>query len=425
MSIWGSLFTAVTGLTSHGQNMEVIGNNIANMNTPGFKLGRAEFADILAKQLGPGLEVGRGSKLAAISTVFSEGSYTSTSNPTDVALEGQGFFMVKRGQQYLYTRAGNFHFDKDGYLVTPNGLRVQGFQLDQTGAIAGAPTDIQVSNLPLPPKATTEVVIHCNLDAMATANPGGASFDINNPVNTSNFSTSVTVYDSLGNAHSVTVYFRKVADLTWEYHVVVSASDSASGVDYEATAGTLVFDEQGRLSSVTVTTPPDFDFAGGAAQNQQITFNFGDPIANGGTGLQGTTQFGSDSTVYYQGQDGYASAQLVEVNIDEYGRVIGKYDNGEIKYFYRLAIANFKNPIGLSLEGNNLFAETPESGNPIIGVAKEGGNGQIFSGTLEMSNVDLSEEFVRMILTQRGFQANARTITTTDEMTVEIMNLKR
>lgn len=425
MSIWGSLFTAVTGLTSNGQNMEVIGNNIANMNTPGFKLGRAEFADILAKQLGPGLEVGRGSKLNAISKIFSEGSYTSTSNPTDIALEGQGFFMVKRGELYLYTRAGNFNFDKDGYLVTQNGLRVQGFQLDETGAISGAPTDIQVSNLPLSPKATTKVTIHCNLDAMATANPGGAAFDITDPVNTSNFSTSITVYDSLGNAHSITVYFRKTADLTWEYHVVVSANDATGGTDYEATAGTLVFDAQGRLNSVTVTTPPDFDFVGGASQNQQITFNFGDPIADGGTGLQGTTQFGSDSTVYYQGQDGYSSAQLVEIDIDEFGRVIGKYDNGEIKYFYRLAVVNFKNPSGLSLEGNNLFAETPDSGNPIIGVAKEGGNGQIFSGTLEMSNVDLSEEFVRLILTQRGFQANARTIITSDEMTVEVMNMKR
>ena len=425
MSIWGALYTAVTGLSSDGQNMEVIGNNIANMNTPGFKLGRAEFADILAKQLGAGIEVGRGSKLNAISTIFSAGSFTSTQNPTDVALEGQGFFMINRGDRYLYTRAGNFSFDKDNYLVTPDGYKVQGFQLDNAGTITGAPTDIQISNLPLSPKATTEATIHCNLDASATANPGGAAFDITDPVNTSNFSTSMTVYDSLGNPHSVTLYFRKTADLNWEYHAVVSAADATGGAAYEATAGTLVFDSQGRLDSATVTTPPAFNFVGGASQNQQITFNFGDPIADGGTGLQGTTQFGSDSNVYFQGQDGYSSAQLVDVSIDEFGRIAGKYDNGEIKYFYRLAVVNFNNLLGLSHEGNNMFAETPDSGNPIIGAAKEGGNGQILSGTLEMSNVELSEELVRMILTQRGFQANARAITTSDDMTVELINMKQ
>jgi len=425
MSIWGSLFTSVSGLSTSGQALEVIGNNIANLNTPGFKLGRAEFSDVLSKQLGPGLEVGRGTRLNAISTLFSEGSYISTESPTDVALEGPGFFMIGRGDLYQYTRAGNFHFDKDGYLVAADGFKVQGFALDSSGEVSGVPTDVQVSDQPLSPQLTSQVTIHANLDATATANPGGASFDINDPTNTSNFSTSITVYDSLGNAHSVTVYFRKTADLTWEYHVVVGASDATGGAAYEATAGTLVFDTQGRLNTHTVTTPADFDFAGGAAQNQSISFVFGDPIADGGTGLQGTTQFGSESVVHYQGQDGYASAELVDVEIDELGRIIGKYDNGEIKYFYRLAVVNFKNPLALSHEGSNLFAETPESGNPIIGLPQEGGNGRLFSGTLEMSNVDLSEEFVRMILTQRGFQANARAITTGDEMTVELVNLKR
>jgi len=431
MSIQGAMYSGISGLSSNGIAMEVIGNNIANINTPAYKFSRPEFSDILAKNMGMGYSIGRGANVTGVDTLFTQGSFQTTNNVTDVALEGKGFFVLKDSNETgnYYTRAGNFHIDELGYITNSEGLRVQGYLLDERGIYTGTPQDIKIPTTPLSPKPTSDgstlnsgVQIAANLDS--NSQPIASGFDITNPTGTSHFTTSITVYDSLGNGHQVSVYFTKIADGSWQWNVAVDASDTASGSTEVQASGTLTFDTQGRLSQETTTTN-SFNFNGGCTQNQVIGFNFGTSLAESGTGLDGTTQFGDVSSLHYQSQDGYSPAYLQSLEIDNNGVIIGKYANGETKKFYQLAVANFQNPNGLSKAGGNLFGETTTSGEPLISVANVSGNGRIFSDTLEMSNVDLAEQFVSMIATQRGFQANSRSITTTDEMLSDLVNLKR
>jgi flagellar hook protein FlgE len=429
MSIVGAMYSGISGLNSNSTMMEIIGNNLANINTPAFKFGRAEFGDILAASSGAST-VGRGSRVGSTSMIFSQGGFQSTENVTDIALAGQGFFMVidTQANAPLYTRAGNFELDQDGYLVNPNGFRLQGFELGPNDQIAGVPGDIQVPQSPLEPAITTEVDLYANLDSQAEV---VGPFDVTDPVNTSNFTASITVYDSLGTPHQLTVYYTKEAGAgpgggnVWEYNVVVDSDDSATGVDAIATAGTLEFDTEGALFDHVVTAPPDFDFLGNPTQNQTIGFNFGSTITGGGTGVDGTTQFGDNSALVFASQDGYSSSYLENLNIDENGRVIALYANGEAEVIGQIAIVNFSNVQGLDQRGENMFGSTPTSGEPITSVANVSGNGSIFSKTLELSNVDIAAQFGLMITTQRGYQANSRSITTTDEMIAELINLSR
>jgi len=431
------MFSGISGLNSNGIAMEVIGNNIANINTPGFKGSRPDFSDILTKTVSGGYTLGRGSQVDAVTQVFTQGGFQSTDSVSDLALEGNGFFILKdpSTQSTGYTRAGNFHFDADGFLVNSSKMRVQGFDLDQDGQRLGTLKDLEVKNVPIPPQATgdgvtpgTGVVINANLSSQAALAPGGPAFDVNDPTNTSNFVTSITIYDSLGSGHQINAYFRKTAEAaggnTWEWYAVVGASDHVSGIDTIAAQGSLQFNTDGALVSETLTAS-SFDFAGGATQAQVVGFDFGESIADGGTGFSGTTQFAEDSSLAFQSQDGYSPSHIQTLTVNQEGIIVARYANGETLLFAQVGLARFQAQASLTQLGNALFQETIGSGPPIVGVAAEGGNGRIFSNTLEMSNVDMAQQFVKMITVQRGFQANSRTITTTDEMMAELLSLKR
>ncbi len=433
MSILGSMYSGISGLSANSTALTVIGNNIANINTPAFKVTRPEFSDILSKTMNLGQSVGRGTQIESVATMHVQGGFTSTANVTDIALEGKGFFIARdvQGMGVRYTRAGNFHIDDEGYMVTPAGYRTQGFEIDSHGKYTGTEKDIQISTSLLNPKKTTESDFHVNLSSNETPIPTG--FDVNDIENTSNFSSSITVYDTLGNAHQVTMYFTLIsqdptAGSVWDYNVAVSGDDWEGGTPgdlYVGATGQMTFDNQGRLDTETQTSS-DFNFSGGAEQNQSIAFDFGTSITtDGGSGLDGTTQYGESNATLFQSQDGYGPSYLEALEVDPDGRVFGKYGNGEIRHFAQIAIANFSNPSGLDQVGGNMFSKTITSGEPVVSVANVAGNGRVFGNTLEQSNVDLAEQFVNMIITQRGFQANARSIQTSDQMLTELVNIVR
>ncbi len=710
-----SMFAAVSGLNANGTEISVIGNNIANSNTVGFKAERANFSDIMSSSLGAGSygQIGRGAKVASILPVFTQSSFDTTSNPTDLAIDGRGFFVVKdpKAENLYYTRAGNFIFNKDGLLVNPDGYVVQGWRVDEnTGEPVGDIGNIDISKISSSSKPTSEISLGANLDSTsepkfvvtefnntivyndgsgektikiengiytgeslaekiqkkfgidgfqvvyenttgkfdfinntastnitiklnqtsasdtnittmssllgfkvydrdngdgdnneltgvddiviaagtnfksdtypdlslkkfrvtdqnnvikfsedggttiltATIAPGdytdepygdssgnqytpiakaiedalnAASTDANltyqvtydrntgkfvitvnnsggsdatvkfywgdetidgdpgeettaeqllgfvkktsdnadNPTvinsfeitataggsgsltsvyapysifdkSSYNYSSSINIYDSLGNPHTITFYFKKVSGNYWEWHAVADSTDldgalpdsNGNPQPYEiGNGGYLIFNSSGSLKEATGTDELYFNFSGGSKQLQKIVFNPGTPTVKGGTGLDGITQFASASTTFSQSQDGNPAGTLTGVQVDKDGVIHGIYTNGEIKPLAKLAIAKFLNPWGLAKEGKNLFAKTVESGDAIMGAAGTGGRGLIVSNALEHSNVDIAEEFVKLIMAQRAFQANSRVITTSDQLLLDIVSLKR
>ncbi len=427
MSIYGSLYTGISGLNSNGMTMSVISDNIANMNTVGFKRSRASFQDIMAYPvIGVGTEsyVGRGNMLSKVDNEMTQGSLQNTGNGLDLAIQGNGFFVVRgvqAGQDAnFYSRAGQFHVDNEGYMVNLNNMRLQGYAADASGDISTVLGDLQFKDSTSPVSATSTVDLSVNLDAEAEAIPAG--FDVADPENTSHFSTTITVYDSLGAARDVAAYFTKTADGSWSWNAVVDASDSASGNTEIQASGTLAFDTDGKLVTVT-TASNSFNFDGATA-NQAIEFDFGDPISDGGSGLIGSTQFASSSTVTSQGQDGYPAGDLQTVLIDEEGMIVGTFTNGQRRTMGQIALADFRGN-GLRRMGGNLWQATTESGDALIGAPSSGTRGGISSSLLEQSNVDLASEFVDMIVAQRGYQANSRTITTADQLLQEALQMKR
>lgn len=461
MGVMTSLYTGVSGLGASGLALSVIGDNIANTNTTGFKGSRAAFGDILSSALGGGsaFQIGRGVNLQAVQQQFTQGTLETTASPLDLAVEGDGFFIVKEssGAQY-YTRAGQFSLDKNGNIVNPEGIALQGY-LTLQGGVLGT---INISSLNSPPQATGSITgqpgvnISANLSSSATitAAPANEAAFLANPNNFSNFSTSLTVYDSLGNSHLINVYFRKSAENValsapyaavngnvWEWFAVSPGSDNASGNSEIGAYGQVEFDSSGKLrqeftagvgaagstaySFAPAVTPGVFSFSGGAAANQSIEFNYGDSIAEGGSGLTGSTQFGSPSSVLFQNQDGYSSGSLQSLIVDQNGSMTGIFTNGQTQKVADIALARFISATSLTKTGRNLFSESSNSGGPIIGTAGTSGRGRIFANSLEASNVDLADEFVKMIAAQRGFQANTKVITTTDELLTELMNIKR
>ncbi len=710
-----SMFSAVSGLNANGTEISVIGNNIANSNTVGFKAERTSFSDIMSSSIGAGAygQVGRGTKVASIMPVFTQSSFDTTSNPTDLAIDGRGFFVVKdpKAENLFYTRAGDFIFNKDGLLVNPDGYVVQGWRVDETtGEPVGDIGNIDISKISSSSKPTSKITLGANLNSTsepkfvvtdynntivyndgsgekvikiedgiytgeslaekiqskfgidgfqvtyesntgkfdfinntastnitikfkqtsatdtnittmgsllgfkvidrdnadsdnneltgvdditiaagtnfksdtypdltqkifrvtdqnnvikfsedggttiltATISPGdytdepyadnngdqytsiakavedalnNASTDANltykvtfdkdtgkfniivnnaggsdatvkfywgddtiegdpgeettaeqllgfvrktsdtqnNPSVVNSFeitaaagssgsltsvyapysifdkssydySSSINIYDSLGNPHTITFYFKKVAGNYWEWHAVANSSDldgalpdeNGNPQPYEiGNGGYLIFNSSGSLKEATGIDDLYFNFSGGSEQLQHIVFNPGTPTTKGGTGLDGVTQFASASTTFSQSQDGNPAGTLTGVQVDKDGIIHGIYTNGEIKPLAKLAIAKFLNPWGLAKEGKNLFAQTVQSGDAIMGAAGTGGRGQIVSNALEHSNVDIAEEFVKLIMAQRAFQANSRVITTSDQLLLDVVSLKR
>ncbi len=431
MALYSALYSGLSGLETNSLLMSVIGDNLANLNTIGFKKSRANFQDMLGfPVIGQGTEtyVGRGAMVDNIEQVYSQGSFVSTGNGLDLAITGKGFFVVRgsaAGQNgNFYTRDGQFSVDSNGNLTSVSGMIVQGYMANNSGDISSVLGDLNFSSARAQAKSTGEIELFANLNSEETAIPGG--FNLADIEGTSHHSATINVYDSLGASHKVTVYFTKTADNAWSWNAVVDGGEltgGTAGTPEIRASGTMTFDSEGRLDAVTETAN-DFDFVGGAVQNQTISFNFGDPIAAGGTGLAGSTQAAATYNTSFQSQDGYAAGELVSIIVDADGVITGTFSNGEKRTMGQLAIADFKGS-GLNRLGGNIFAATNESGEAMIGGANSGGRGSVNSKVLESSNVDLSSEFGNMIITQRAFQANSRTITTVDSMMSELINLKR
>ncbi len=421
MGMLTSLFTGISGLNANGLALSVIGDNIANANTVGFKSSRANFGDIISQTLSgtSAMQVGRGTMIIDIQKMFTQGTLETTANPLDLAIEGDGFFVVRQpnGPTY-YTRAGQFRLDKEGYVVDPNGYRLQAYLMDAMGNITGGIGDVYLAGLMSDPRATSEIRAQLNLDSReATKNwtyPGGSSLPTNDNYN---YSTAITVYDSLGNPHLVYMYFNKTGVNTWDAHVVYDTSNNPNNPIYAEVSlvpYTLNFNNTGALTNTPPYTSFNFDFTPWGAQTATITINF-----------QDTTQYGSPNAVVFQTQNGYSSGNLIAVTVDQNGVISGVFTNGQVKNVAQVVLSKFVAPHNLTKVGKNLFLESYSSGNPTYGAPGTVGVGTIYANSLESSNVDLAEEFIRMIAAQRAYQANVRVITTTDNMLNELMNIVR
>lgn len=426
MGILRSFQIGVSGLQAAGSGMGVVGDNIANAGTTGFKGSRAEFQDVLAtslKGIDGGDQFGAGTKIAHIKPMMSQGDISRTESMTDLAINGNGYFQVDAPFGKGYTRDGSFHFDKEGYLITGDGYRVQGFSANDDGVITNKLEPIRLGNTTIPATATEDLEVSMNLDSRAEVK----QFNIENPDETSNFSHSVTVYDNVGTARVVSLYYNKTGNNTWQYRALVDGKDAAGGEEgkmVEMGNGTLVFNDKGRLQEEQVGSS-SFNFNNGATPGQNIKFSWGESIAEGGDGLQASTQYGSGSAVARHTQDGSSAATLASMSFSDEGILTAVYNNGEDRDVAQIGIAKFENNEGLFKVGKNLAKESKKSGQGAVGKPGEAGRGDVLAKSLELSNVDIANEFVNLMTAQRNFQANAKTITTSDQMLQEVLQLKR
>jgi len=418
----GSFSAGLSGLNANSTYLSVIGNNLANINTVGFKTSAVSFADLVSQTVGGTsvnpAQVGLGVVTGAISPVFAQGSIENSREATNVAIQGAGFFAVRNGAQVGYTRAGNFSFDDAGVLITPDGWRVQGYtgRDPVTGNIlpAVAPTDITIPPGVLrAPTATTNVRAQVNLDPNVLIDPA-------NP----EFTTSIQMYDALGSPHVLTVDFNRTAAGTWTYTVTVPQVDVTGtvGAPVTLTTGGLTFNGAGVLTApaTDITIPPPATWANGATPNA-ITWDVVPAV--GASPI--LTSFASPSATSSIIQNGSAAGQVDSVVINNVGEIVATFGAGQTVVVGQLAMANFNNPKGLLKMGSNRYSESAASGIANIGVAATGGRGSIIGSALESSNVDIATEFTQMILAQRGYQANSRSITTADEILVETLQMKR
>lgn len=428
MGVLSSLFTGVSGLQAQGEALGVVADNIANANTTGFKASRAEFQDIVAKNLKGilgGNQIGRGVKIGAVNPILAQGNLDSTENATDLAISGDGYFVARGSDGQSFTRDGSLHFDKDGYLVTNDNQRIQGFIPDSENKISSRIEDIHLPKAITPARATKMVEINANLDSRAEITQ---TFNPEKPSETSQYATGIEIYDSQGNKHLMTMYFNKVQDRQWEWHGMCDGKEVSGGREgkmSQVAQGKVTFTVDGKLDTQQVNNT-NFTFAGGALPNQKIDISFGDAIqTNKGKGLKGTVQFGKESDLLAWKQDGAAAGTITNMSFSDTGVLSALYSNGETKDLAQVCIAKFDAPERLYKVGNNRFKESHDGGTPAIGVPQAGGRGRIYSKSLEKSTVDLAMEFVNLIQNQRGFQANAKTITTSDELLGEVIQLKR
>ena len=465
-----SLYAGVSGLQNHQVRMDVVGNNIANVNTTGFKKGRVNFQDMISQSMQGAArpnervggvnpkQVGLGMMIAAIDTVFTQGSLQTTGVKTDVAIQGEGFFVLREGDVDLYTRAGAFSLDENGTLVNPaNGMRVQGWTAEVEGGVTFINPSATPGDLVIPiggkdeARATTVVFAASNLDKRTPVIPPGAS---RQEIQAGTHTVTKVIYDAFGTAHQLRIDYTRVdgAPNQWLASVTVDGDTEDSiqplltvgGIQSADSTYLVEFDNFGRMTQITNATggldatgnltvdatflvpetsipvDPVTGLAEGPAL-QTFTIDLG---AVGGM-EESTTQFASMSTNKLVRQDGYALGYLEDFRIDQSGVITGIYSNGTNRAIGQLALASFINPAGLEKAGENNYVVTINSGDPLVDPPGSAGKGKIIAGTLEMSNVDLAEQFTDMIVTQRGFQANSRTIQTADQMLQEILTLKR
>jgi flagellar hook protein FlgE len=454
-----SLFSGVSGLKNHQTRMDVVGHNIANVNTYGYKFTRVTFQDMLSQTIAGAAkpeedrggvnpkQVGLGMTIASIDRIFTQGSLQTTGNQTDLAISGDGFFKVAQGDKEFYTRAGTFGLDKDGNLVNPaNGFKVQGWMANRNEAgemvvnASGSTEDIVV---PVYSKTeareTSNIKYKCNLDSRKGIVPPNATGRMRA---SAGVTTNIDVYDQKGDAHRLTMTFWKTGDNQWTASAACTDTSTPMTLDVTAGAGqannsnpssriNLRFSPDGKLVSVADESRPDELNQGDLTvkANYRVA---GDPnmrtmeLNLGKAGiLSGITQFSSVSTTKAVEQDGYTMGYMESFNVDDSGLITGVYSNGTKQAVGQVSLSVFTNPQGLNAVGENLYEVSNNSGLANTGPAAQAGRGKIIAGTLEMSNVDLSDQFTDMIVTQRGFQANSRTITTSDQMLQEVINLKR
>ncbi len=570
MALSSALFSGISGLSNLGNAMQIIGDNIANVNTVGFKSSSFTFQDLLSQNMftrAGTSQVGRGTALSDIYATFEQGSFESTGNTTDLAIGGDGFFSVREPmtESLFYTRAGNFRFDNEGYMINPEGYVVQGWAVDGNGDITGSTTDIAMTSFTSEPQPTESVSIITNLDMESENNSTILSSAWDGTSDTPiagtsyEYQSTVKAYDSLGSTHDITVYYDKIEGAEWEYIITCNpiedmrpgmegtsaagllargtisfneGSGTITGITMSNLTGSTATDQSASVSNLTGTLltngatanvvvenaeeldaatgttydgavltyndPPgtwsssiagltitgdgsqiNIDFGGSAGND--ITINLSQAAADGDTlqldltGSDGwtpsstadintdgyfefaadfiggtatsenlaldigvrwngssfvpdslaTTQYASSSTTVYQSADGYGAGDLEGVDVDVDGLITGVYSNGQVLPLYRLALAKFQSVQGLYKEGGNLYRETRESGPATTSLPGSNGLGNIAPNSLEQSNVDIANEFVKMITTQRGFQANSKIITVTDQMLSELINLKR
>ncbi|MDR1462271.1 MAG: flagellar hook protein FlgE [Azoarcus sp.] len=409
----------LSGLNSSSRALDVISNNVANASTVGFKEGNAIFADVYASALTgatSSIQVGIGSRVAAVYQKFTEGPLNTTNNPLDVAINGNGFFVIRRYDgTTAYTRNGQLDINKAGYIVTPTGEQVLGYKADDTGFIPSSGGTIEPLFVPrneIEPKATTRFDINAaNLSADATL-PTVTPFDPAN-VDSYSYTTSEPVFDSLGGKHSLSVFFVRtgINPSEWDVHAVLDGDATTDKV--LGTSPSLSFDGYGKLSP-----PPGL-----------LNYTVG-PLANGAANLNinvdldKVTQFGSPFSINDKSQDGYTSGQIAGLVISTDGVIQGRYTNGQTKNLGQIALATFRSDQGLVSLGDNLWAETPESGSAVVGRPSTGLNGVVSAGQVEESNVDLTDELVKMIIQQRNYQANAQSIRTQDQILQTLVNLR-
>lgn len=426
MGILRSFNIGVSGLSAMGQGLSVISDNIANAGTYGYKSSRAEFQDVLAsslKGIDGGDQLGAGVKLGHVKAIMTQGDVARTESITDLAINGNGFFRVEAPFGYGYTRDGSMNFDKEGFLVNGDGYKVQGFTANEQGDVTNKVGPIKLGNTTIPARATEKVDLSMNLDSRVQVK----QFNPAEPEESSNFSHSVTVYDNVGTARLVTVYYNKTANNNWDYRVMADGKDANGGqvgTMVEMASGKLVFNDKGVLQEEQESNN-SFNFNQGAAQGQKIKFNWGKSITEGGDGLDATTQYGSDSAIARHTQDGATAGTLASLSFNDDGILTAVYDNGESRNIASIAIAKFENNEGLFKVGKNLFKESRKSGQAALGKPGESGRGEVLSKSIELSNVDIATEFVELMKSQRNFSANAKTLQTSDQMLQEVLSIKR
>ena len=443
MSLFSTLNTATSGLVVSSSNLGVIGDNIANMNTVGFKGSRSEFADFLPADVfglaGPS-QLGKGAGMNNLQTIFGQGALENSENPIDLAIAGDGFFKVNDGVGDYYTRAGQFYIDKDGFVVNAQGLNLQGYNATN-GTLGATVSDIQLDLDAIQPAPTTEITVRATLDAdqavtggVAALTMDGTADTLETAANAADFATSVTSYDSLGVAHEVTVLYEYAGANTWNWYAVVdgnSVTDTTAGLPaaaaedgaFQIASGTAAFNTDGTLQTFTETQTSAtnaWNFTGAAAQD--ITLDFGVDAA--GVASDGSVRMlAGDSAHSGITQDGYPPGDLISLAVDAEGQIVGRYTSGEEITLGRVVLVKFGANSGLEKVGGTLYRETGLSGSPVVGNADTGGRGKIVGNALELSNVDLEGEFISMITSQRTYQANARMVETANSTLQELVQL--
>ncbi|MDQ6996288.1 MAG: flagellar hook protein FlgE, partial [Mariprofundus sp.] len=457
------------GLSSFGEAVRVVGDNIANVNSLGFKSQNVNFSDVLSQTVGVtrsniGNQVGNGVRIGSITRDQQQGSLQNTTSPTDMAINGRGLFAMRdpASHELTYTRAGAFILDKNFNLIDGQGNIVQGFMVDDvSGQAVGNVGDISFSNLAAQAKKTSQVTAGVTLDSSVALLPSGTVFNPADP-STFHYKTEVNVFDSLGQTHAVSTQFTKVGldsagNIVWDWHASVDGGELQGGVAGTPTeigapaastiaagpppvvtpgAQSLVFGPNGELVK---EISPTLTFTWATATPSAIDMNFGNAAGQGtlyplaaadaqgitGTGLDGTVQVAGSFATRQMTRDGFAAGFLDKLETDSSGKIFGVFTNGQRRAVFQVALASFPNDAVLSHNGSNLLKETIASGSPVLGLPGAGGMGTISPFALEQSNVDLAAEFVKLIIIQRGYEANSKTILTTDQMLSSLMQVKR